>query len=258
MTVDFTKVEGLGNDFILFDGRVTQPPLDPRSVMALCDRHHGVGADGVLVLTASPLAAARLNIWNADGSTAEMCGNGLRCAGLLLLEELAAEEVLIETAVGLHRCRLAPGGEVWAELLGLAVAPSQTLTVGGHTVQGRRVTLGNPHFVLRGQTLDDLDALGPALERDAIFAPQRTNVEVYVPASQGLTVRVWERGVGLTEACGTGAAATAAAAWADGVLPAGPTRVTLPGGTLEIAPLAANRLSLQGPARCVYRGQVTL
>jgi len=277
MTQAFVKVEGLGNDFVLLDARRTPAPLDAPRAVALCDRHRGIGADGVLLLAASKKAAARLEIWNADGSRAEMCGNGLRCAALLLLNERGAPEVTVETAAGLHRCRLAGGGshassaEVWVELVGLDVGKkSETLEVPGPrgepiSLSGRRVSLGNPHFVLFGGADATRAAqLGPAIEQHRAFSPGRTNVEFCELPSQpggtapspGLRIRVWERGAGLTMACGTGAAAAAAAAWADGHLPRERTLVELPGGTVTVEPVSETAVGLTGAARIVFRGEI--
>jgi len=273
----FTKVEGLSNDFVLLDARHAPAAMDAQRAMALCDRHRGIGADGVLVLGPSKAAAARLEIWNADGSRAEMCGNGLRCAALLLLGELAVPELMIETAVGLHRCRLATGpsskvgssGEVWVELVGLVVGQTETLEVLGPrgvpiSLSGRKVNVGNPHFVLFGDADTNRAAqLGPAIEQHRAFGPQRTNVEFCElpaagPSSPALRVRVWERGVGLTQACGTGAAAAAVAAWVDGHLPREHTLVELPGGTVSVDPVSESSVGLTGAARLVFRGQVEL
>ncbi len=273
----FTKVEGLSNDFVLLDARPAPIALDPARAIALCDRHRGIGADGVLVIGPSKKAAARLEIWNADGSRAEMCGNGLRCAGLLLLGELAVSELLVETAVGLHRCRLAaaPGskagssGEVWVELVGLQVGQTETLEVLGPrgvpiSLSGRKVNVGNPHFVLFGGADTNRAAqLGPAIEQHRAFGSQRTNVEFCElpaagPSSPGLRVRVWERGAGLTQACGTGAAAAAVAAWVDGHLPRERTLIELPGGTVKVEPVSESSVGLTGAARLVFRGEVAL
>ncbi len=277
MTQAFTKVEGLSNDFVLLDARRAPVAMDPARAVALCDRHRGIGADGVLLLGPSTKGAARLEIWNADGSQAEMCGNGLRCAALLLLKELGVSELLIETAAGVHRCRLATdsgskagvAGEVWVELVGLQIGQPETLEVLGPrgvpiSLSGRKVKVGNPHFVLFGGADPNRAAqLGPAIEQHRAFGTQRTNVEFCElpaagPASPALRVRVWERGAGLTLACGTGAAAAAAAAWADGHLPRERTLVELPGGTVSIDPVSETSVGLTGAARLVFRGEVEL
>lgn len=278
MSTPFTKVEGLGNDFVLIDARVQPLVLRPEQAVALCDRHRGVGADGVLVLSPSARALAQLAIWNADGSQAEMCGNGLRCAATLLLGETQRDEILIETCAGVHRCRREgspESGSVWVELVGLSVGPPETIEVRTAearedamplSLSGRRVSLGNPHFVVFGGADATRAAqLGPAVERHRAFAPDRINVEFCELKSGappklpfGLKVRVWERGVGLTLACGTGAAAAAAAAWVDGHVPRGPTTVDLPGGSVRIDPVNDQALGLCGVAHRVFAGQVDL
>ena len=256
MSTGFTKVEGLGNDFILIDSRAGVFEMDAARAAALCDRHLGIGADGVLILRPSAQAAAQLDIWNSDGSRSEMCGNGLRCAAQELFKTLGREEIRIQTLAGLHRCRPADGGLVWVELVGLSVGPSETLQVDGRSLEGRVVRLGNPHFVTFDLPLAAADTLGPALEHHPRFAPQRTNVELCAIEAGALRVRVWERGAGLTLACGTGAGAAAAAAWAAQLLPQAATQVSLPGGKVEVQPLAADRLGLLGPARAVFEGRL--
>jgi diaminopimelate epimerase len=258
MRVRFTKVEGLGNDFLLVDGRASPPPLDAAKAASLCDRHFGVGADGVLVLRAAPDADALLEIWNADGSRSEMCGNGLRCAAQSLFRSLGRETVSVRTEAGLHRCDAVPGGQVSVELVGLRIEAAETIAIEGRAVTGRVVSLGNPHFVTRGLALDQAPTLGPLLEHHARFAPARTNVEFCEVQGGGLRLRVWERGAGLTLACGTGAGAAAAAAWAEGLLPRQPTRVSLPGGEVLIKPLSGDALGLVGPARTVFEGELTV
>lgn len=258
MNLRFTKVEATGNDFVLLDQRLEGLTLQPLQAIALCDRHRGVGADGVLILERSSRAQARLTIWNADGSLAEMCGNGLRSAARRLTEILSQEEVSIETAVGVHRCRRTAAQELWVELLGLRVEPAETLTLDGRSLSGRAVRLGNPHFVLHGAALDLSEILGPQIERHPRFAPERTNVEFGRVVGDRLQLRVWERGVGPTLACGTGAAAAVAAAWAEGVLERRATFVDFPGGSVRIDPLSADRVGLCGAAHEIFSGEIAL
>jgi diaminopimelate epimerase len=271
MSQPFDKVEGLGNDFVLLDGRRQPVTVDAAAAVRVCDRHRGVGADGILLLGHAQAAAARLEIWNADGSRAEMCGNGLRCAALLLLDELGTAEVTLETAAGIHRCRRGAGvdaSSIWVELVGIQVGASETLEVQGPrgvpiSLSGRKIGVGNPHFVVFGGA-DAIRAaqLGPVIEQHRAFSPNRTNVEFCelpaTPASAALRVRVWERGVGLTQACGTGAAAAAVAAWVDGHLPRERTLVELPGGTVGVEPVDQTSVGLVGPARRVFRGEVEI
>jgi len=266
--LSFVKVEGLGNDFLLVDLRQGGPTLAQlgERAPALCDRRLGVGGDGILAVTParSPGAAGTMVVLNHDGSRPEMCGNGLRCVALHLAG--AAPDLIVDTDAGPRACRVlersADGhrGEVEVDM-GLA------LHLGQHVITGRdfhAVSLGNPHAV----TLVDADedpeqlarALGPGIERDPRF-PARTNVEfARLEADGSLTLWVWERGCGITAACGTGACATVAAAAHRGLLPAdAAVRVHLPGGVLQVrlAPQpgqAGPRVWMTGPARQVFRG----
>lgn len=304
--LSFEKMEGLGNDFIVVDLRGRPQPLwldDAALIRALCDRHRGIGADGVLAILepTGGTAEARMRVRNADGSEAEMCGNGLRCVARFLVERASAGRglaspqpvsFLVETGAGLLRCVLHPEPGRLVEIamgaprlrrrdIPMAGDP-ETLCIEeplppGSLVDGpplrlTAVSMGNPHAVcfLDGTTrpgqLDELAGLlGPKLERLPLF-PQRTNVEFVVadPVAPGapaaFTVVVWERGCGLTLACGTGACAVAVAAVRTGRAAVGRwLRITLPGGPLEICVLAGERdVLLRGPARSVFRGQIDL
>jgi diaminopimelate epimerase len=260
MSTAFEKVQGLGNDFVLLDARRHPALVSPQTARRLCDRRLGIGADGVLtLLPPRGPAAAWLHIYNADGSEAEMCGNGLRCAARLLLEERGATTVQVETAAGPRKCHL-EGGEVRIEVGKAEVAPPEKVAVGGETVEGQAVSVGNPHFVIFGGADEErVRRLGPLLEHHPRFAPARTNVELCERTPGGLRVAVWERGSGLTLACGTGAAAAAAAAVQRGLLSAGKEwTVELPGGRLHVEVAAGSSVSLRGPAVRVYRGEIEL
>jgi diaminopimelate epimerase len=243
--IAFAKVHGLGNDFILIDRRREGAPADPALAVRWCDRHHGVGADGVLTLLPPrrPEAAVRMHIYNADGSSPEMCGNGLRCVVRHVLEQKAPPRsergLVVDTDAGLRRGWLLEDRRVRVTL-GRPVLDDHPLSVeldGVGRFEGLRVSMGNPHFVLRPEPSEPLTArarrIGPLLERHPAF-PDRTNVEFIAAKDGGLEVVVFERGSGFTLACGTGAAAAAVAARAFGLVPAGPLRVQLPGGPLEI------------------------
>jgi diaminopimelate epimerase len=267
MRVEFEKMEGLGNDFMLVDARGDGRMMSAETARRLCDRHFGIGADGVLtLLPPSGGGAARLHVFNADGSVAEMCGNGLRCAARVLMEESGAGEVRIETDAGLLRCEAVPErgrrvGTLRAEAGRPQVFPAETLTAGRWPIRGFPVALGNPHFVIFDETSEgEWGELGPAIERHARFAPARTNVEFARPTADGLVLRVWERGVGFTLACGTGACATVAAACRAGIAaPGEEVAVHLPGGTLWVE-LAADgsQVFMRGPAERVFTGSLAL
>jgi diaminopimelate epimerase len=256
----FLKVEGLGNDFLLIDLRPAAA-LDlrlaelQRRAPELCDRRTGVGGDGLLIIAppGHPDSTATMIVINHDGSRPEMCGNGLRCVALYLAERPGP--VQVDTDAGPRACSVR-AGEVEVDM-GLAVA------LGERTVAGRRFlaySLGNPHAVAFVGPDEDPEQLarqlGPEVERDPQF-PARTNVEFARREPDGsLTLWVWERGCGITAACGTGACAALAAAVAEQLAPRDtPVRVRLPGGSLTVR-LTDHRVWMTGPARVVFRGVV--
>ncbi len=261
----FKKFEGLGNDFIVVDTRTWTPDarerLGAEAARRLCDRHFGLGADGLLRLDPEPGFDARMRVLNADGSEAEMCGNGLRCVARALTEDTtgsaphAARSVRVATGAGPLTARLV-GDLVEVELGPARDLGRVVLEVDGRAVAGRVLDLGNPHFVL------DADAgraeaaeLGPRLQDHPAF-PNGVNVSCRRVLPEGtIELHVWERGCGLTLACGTGAAATAAAARLDALVAEGAVRVRLPGGALEVE-LTATGVVQRGPARRVFHGEV--
>ena len=267
------KYEGLGNDFVLLDRRASGEDISPRSARALCDRRRGVGADGVLVLLPSQVATAKMVVHNADGSVAEMCGNGLRCVVKHLLDGHPAEDSLaIETGAGVldsrvHR-REGTVDEVEVELgparltapnlpPGPGGGPFRGAKVEGVDFPGTAVNLGNPHLVLLGAPPEVAREHGPRLEHLPGY-PERTNVEAVRRAQEGLSVWVWERGAGLTDACGTGAGAAVVAAFLAGwVSPDVFVPVELPGGRLAVRVAAdLGRTTLRGPARFVFGAEL--
>ncbi len=251
----FVKVEGLGNDFIVFDGPLVP---DASSVVAWCDRRRGIGADGVLTLTPEDAGRVAMRYWNADGGEAEMCGNGLRCVALLAFERgwVGGKEFVVATAAGDRPVRILDDGRVRA----LVGTPSQgrvkSLEVHGVAVTPIRV--GNPHAVLfvADPETAPVDSLGPSIERAPIF-PDGTNVEfVTVRDRHTIEMRIWERGVGETLASGTGATAAAYAAFIrDEVDPL--VTVKLRGGDLDIE-LDGDEAWMIGPANLVYEGDIAV
>ena len=273
--LSFFKYEGLGNDFLVVEREALGgAPLSTERAIALCDRHRGVGADGVLIVD---IDTPRMDVINADGSVPEMCGNGVRCVALHLARRAgqATLDVTIDTIAGPHHCLVVnrPGEEsVAVQMAPPSLMPRDVplssdkpwldhpLTVGDHTVRLSGVSMGNPHAV----TFDDVGeakrALGPAIQQDPHF-PEGVNVG-FVSEQQGNDMRldVLERGAGWTQACGTGACAAALAAVETRRAPRGePLTVRLPGGPLIITvgePGAP--MSMQGPARFVFRGETDL
>lgn len=248
--MEFVKVEALGNDFILIPENVEPKPA---SVMAWCARRTGIGADGVL--TAHPGGANRviMRYWNADGGEAEMCGNGLRCIARFAWESGWVDEpsFVVQSAVGEHPVEVS-GDRVRAMVGRPHRFRTDTLSVAGREVHP--VGIGNPHAVLFVDSVEEapVETLGPRIERDPLF-PGRTNVEfVEVLDGERIEVRVWERGVGETQASGTGATAAAFAAHDRGLV-GSPVAVELRGGTLMVE-FVDGEAWMEGPARTVFRG----
>ncbi len=275
----FSKWHGLGNDFIMVEEPELPQPLDARRCALLCDRHFGIGADGILVHCppsgAVPGAVARMRIFNADGSEPEMCGNGIRLFALYLekLGLVGEGEVIVETLAGPIRPRVLDDGRVQVHM-GVArfVSPAidsaalgttgdvigQRLEADGATYVFTFVDVGNPHCIIVSDSVKaiELEKIGPEIENHALF-PRRTNVEfIQTEADGSITMRVWERGVGETLACGTGATAVGVAAVRLG-LAESPVTVHLLGGDLEIEVGADGQVLMLGPAEEVFAGTLS-
>ena len=260
-SLPFEKWQGLGNDFILAFEQDGWSLADGERAEALCDRHRGIGADGLLVVGTAP---ASMTVFNADGSLSEMCGNGLRCVAAAVAARTGARDWFdIATGAGPHATRLCDTGEVellmpLPRLVEDALGSALVRPVSGLDASGYRVSTGNPHWVfLDLQGGPDITVAGPVLEHDPQF-PDRVNVEFVRRLSDGaFRVDVWERGCGQTEACGTGAAAVAEVLRATGRLgDAASVTVELPGGRLHFA-WQGERLLMRGPAVKVFAGSVT-
>lgn len=262
MRVPFIKMHGLGNDFVVLDARSSDiPAMTNRFAAALADRKTGIGCDQLILLEPSAQADVRMRIFNADGGEVEACGNATRAIGLLLGKPasietlggmLATDPVAAGVAVDMGEPRFD-----W-DAIPLAY-PLDTLTmpVGWESLENPAVVnVGNPHVVFFVGDTDavELDRLGPLIEHDPLF-PARINVNVATVVSPTeLRLRVWERGVGETRACGTGACATAIAAMRRGLVGRGTATVHLPGGLLQIGWGADNRITMTGPATESFRG----
>jgi diaminopimelate epimerase len=251
----FSKWHALGNSYLLVERADSGPPLTPGQAHRLCDVHIGVGSDGVIEVVSSDEARAEIVIWNPDGSTAEMSGNGVRIAARWLAARTGAEEVTIRVGPREVTARILDALAVEQEMGPVEVGEAETLDLDGETVEFTPVSVGNPHaVVLRPPVREHLLRLGPRLERHRRF-PERTNVQlVGVDGPHEVTALVWERGAGETAASGSSAVAVAAAAVAKGWC-VSPVTVHLPGGDLGIAVDANGRAVLTGPAEEVCVGE---
>ncbi len=291
MLLQFAKLHGLGNDFVVVDARSggqangRWPALAAQAqvtlVQSVCDRHTGIGADGVLLWTGS-LAAPRMTVINADGSQPEMCGNGLRCFVKYLadLHGVLGDAIAVETGAGLRTCRLFrdAAGQVTEVAIDMGQADwsadavhldqkepmiAQAWRLSGHDFELSALSMGNPHAVTCSPFVPDaLQVLGPQLSNHPQFL-QQTNVEFVRVEGQGdalrLVVSVFERGCGWTQACGTGATAVAFEALRRGITQQNrEVAVVLPGGSLLIAIGDNGRAVMRGPAKLVFTGSLDL
>ncbi|HEY54695.1 MAG TPA: diaminopimelate epimerase [Dehalococcoidia bacterium] len=279
--MNFSKAQGAGNDFILVEGE--QAPRDwSRLAIAMCNRHFGIGGDGLIVILPSNNADFQMRMFNPDGSEAEACGNGLRCLVRYVLDngmaDVKAAEISVATMSGVKKARLhRAGGRVTAMQVGMgepkfsagdipvAIEPEKApepildypLMVGDKELHLSFVSIGNPHAVyFAQQAVSDfpLSQLGPRVERHRIF-PSRTNFEVArVLSRKQIEARVWERGAGETLACGSGACAIAVLArlhdYTDNKVD-----IKLPGGILSVEWAGSGEVLLSGPAETVFSGE---
>ncbi len=278
MVIEFSKYQGLGNDFILIDNRhLDEPIITPKQAIAMCDRHFGIGGDGVIfALPGKEGTDYTMRIYNSDGSEPEMCGNGIRCLAKFISDLEGNSEInksyKIHTLAGVMIPKLESNGEVTVdmgepELLASNIPTTldgkdgkvvaQPLEVGDRSWLVTTVSMGNPHcitFVEDSETIA-LEQVGPLFEHHGVF-PQRTNTEfIEVVRSDYIKMRVWERGAGITLACGTGACASVVAGVLNNKCDRSCT-VELPGGCLQIDWSAAdNRVYMTGAATEVFKGQ---
>jgi len=262
MTGQFHKMHGLGNDFVMIDARVDPVAMTAARARAIADRRTGIGCDQVIMLdpSANADADAEMRIWNPDGSEAEACGNAARAVALLIGKpaRVATAGGIIKLIPGDHGATVdmgAPRFDWDAIPLAYAMDTAAMPVAWEELTKPFAIDVGNPHIVFFVADCDaiDLARLGPLIENDALF-PERVNVNVAtITGPSSLRLRVWERGAGLTRACGTGACATAVAAIRAKHV-ASPVTVTLPGGDLIIAWDGA-AISMTGPATHVFTGQ---
>ncbi len=281
--VDFSKYQGLGNDFIVFDGYQKDLPElirlgDPSYIKRICDRRFGIGADGIILLLASSKYAIKMKIFNSDGTQAEMCGNGIRCLVRFLLDNNDInidEDLTIETLAGPIRTKINKNKEITVDM-GLPLfkpsmipttlsindygIPEESIVLEGETYEIYAAGMGNPHMIIFVDDLTklDLEELGQKLENHHSF-PSKTNVHfVHINSRTDLDVIVWERGCGKTLACGTGACAVAAVSNKLGICDKNVT-VNLPGGTLAISwPDPTSNIYMTGAAEYVFSGKINI
>lgn len=277
MTLNFTKYHGLGNDFILIDNRhSTQPLVTQKQAIKLCDRHFGIGGDGVIfVLPSETKSDYTMRIFNSDGSEPEMCGNGIRCLAQFITELEGKEEIgktySIDTLAGIIMPKIEGNGQVKVDMgkpeLIAEKIPTKLASSGEKVINHPLkvmdkewlvtcVSMGNPHcitFVDDVQAID-LEKIGPQFENHPMF-PERINTEfIEIVNKEYLKMRVWERGAGITLACGTGACATVVAAVLNKKSERSCT-VELPGGCLQIEwSNTDEHLYMTGPAQKVFSG----
>ena len=256
----FHKMHGLGNDFVVIDARNSPVAMTNARARAIADRHTGIGCDQLVLLEPSQSADVHMRIFNPDGSEVGACGNASRCVVSLL-----GRDVDIETGAGIIAGTLGDAGITidmgpprfdWQEIPLAYAMDSADMPVGWEDLDHpMAVNVGNPHVVFFVPDTDavDLDRIGPQIETDPLF-PERVNVNIASIVNGAIRLRVWERGAGLTRACGTGACATAVAAIRRGLV-ASPVTVHLPGGPLVIGWQPGGNIAMSGPATHVFSGE---
>ncbi|MFV8784073.1 diaminopimelate epimerase [Microbulbifer sp. SA54] len=276
MRLKFTKMHGLGNDFVMLDGITQRIKLSPEKIRFISDRHTGIGFDQLLLVEAprNPDMDFRYRIYNADGSEVENCGNGARCFARFVRERrlTAKEKILVETAAGVLELNVQEGDQVAVDMGAPILEPREIpfeadiqaetypLEVDGEVYNVGAVSMGNPHAVLLVDNVDTapVETLGAAIEQHPRF-PARVNVGfLQIESRDKARLRVFERGVGETRACGTGACAAMVSARLRGLVDE-ELKITLPGGTLTIHwPGPGAPVTMTGPATAVYHGQIVL
>lgn len=278
MRIPFSKFQGIGNDFIIINNLERKISLSLKKIKQLCDRHFGIGADGIVIILPSKKANLKVKFFNPDGSEAEICGNGIRCAAKFAFEKglCRKKKIAMETKAGLKLLELSTrenkvqsvqvdmGEPIFTpEKIPIRIESeeimNETLEVGKKKIKFSALSMGNPHCCIFVKDLAEAKVRewGPIIENHPLF-PERTNVEfIQVIKLDQISVRVWERGAGETLACGTGACASLAASVKNN-LSRRKTKVHLPGGDLEIDWAKNNHLYLSGPAEEVFSGYFDL
>jgi diaminopimelate epimerase len=266
--IPFLKMHGLGNDFVVIDRRHNRAAIDAVAARALADRRTGIGCDQVITLEPSRRVGAhlRMRILNADGSEAEACGNAARCIAALMHQETGKTRIGIETVAGLIEAEIDANGSITADMgparcrwdevpLAEAMDTDRVAIEFGPLSHPVCTNIGNPHatFFVEDADAVDLAAIGPLIERDPLF-PQRVNVGVATVCNRGvIRLRVWERGAGITSACGSAACAALVAAVRRG-LSGRQARIVLDGGCLDIGWRGDGHVLMTGPASLSFEG----
>jgi diaminopimelate epimerase len=260
-------MHGLGNDFVIFDGREDRFDLSPDGARFVADRHRGVGCDQVITLWPSEVGDVFMRIQNADGSEVGACGNATRCVAHLLLQEFGADNVTIETLAGLLKAER-NGSQVRVDMgepqldwdripLAREMDTEAVELVVGGLGNPVAVNMGNPHAIFFVDSVDEIDLgdLGPQIENHELF-PERVNVSIVEKRGPGdLRLRVWERGAGITQACGSAACAAVVAASRRGLVERA-AAIELDGGTLVMAWSEDNHVMMTGDVAYVFAGHV--
>lgn len=268
--VAFIKMHGLGNDFVVVDARATGVSPTPDQIRALGDRHRGIGFDQIMVIQPSETADARVEMANADGKAVGACGNGARCVAALLMDQTGRDSLTLETASGPISARregddtavdMGPARLNWDEIPLAREMDTLHLEIGLDTAAGRiddpvGVNMGNPHvvFFVADPARFPLETFGGALETNPLF-PEKANISLAAVDGDRIALRVWERGVGLTLACGTAACAAVVAASRRGLCDRH-AFVDLPGGTLDVVWQDDGHVVMTGPVVTSFTGSI--
>ncbi|WP_293883402.1 diaminopimelate epimerase [Sphingomonas sp.] len=261
MTDRFHKMHGLGNDFVVIDARENAVAMTPARARSIADRRHGIGCDQLILLGPADNADASMQIFNADGSEAEACGNASRAVALLIGKRAelltVGGRIVVEPSAGGATVEMGFPHFEWSDIPLAYAMDTAAMPVGWEDLHDPiAVNVGNPHVIFFVEDCDAvaLERLGPLIEHDPLF-PHRINVNIAsVTGPNTLKLRVWERGAGITRACGTGACATAVAG-IRGKRVVSPVAVTLPGGVLTVAWAPGEQIVMTGPATHVFIGE---
>ena len=278
MQIEFVKMQGIGNDFVVLDARpggsAAGFDLTPDQARHIADRHFGIGCDQILIIAPSSVADITMHIMNSDGSMAAACGNGSRCVADLIMAETGVDTISMETKGGVINARrhgdlvsidMGPAKCDWNDIPLASAMDTMTVDLGQKDLgqdglpHAIAVNMGNPHAVhiVDHAEAIDLAHIGPLLEHHPVF-PDRANIEfISLIAENHIRMRVWERGSGITIACGTGACAAAVAAARAG-LTGRQVKVELDGGTLDIDWQANGHVIMTGPSEIAFHGMINL